>query len=311
MQIDERILIRSKLAAYGFETGRAPIELNNNLLNIGRVLTKLPEKSNISNFKIDRKDVPKYTKAFFEQHFKLHEVPYMSISDASEIFKKYGDNPTNTSSLNLLVEELKNKSKYVSPYDIPVKYVNGHSMIGEIQKPIILVPVEEYLKELQIVFSEIQLGNNITKLTSATYAHEITHSQLESIKGSTRNYHNKEFVSIFIEKLVALELDNSRKILNKSELIRFRNLAEQIAVLYSADKFTRTQCLEATVAVTSTLKAENLFDKYLNGSDDLKSEILTDIQKIFDGQITVEDLLQKYEITLENSSNIELIKKHL
>ena len=46
-------------------------------------------------------------------------------------------------------------------------------------------------------------------------------------------------------------------------------------------------------------------------NDDLKREILNDIQKIFDGEITVEDLLQKYEITLENSSNIELIKKHL
>lgn len=54
-----------------------------------------------------------------------------------------------------------------------------------------------------------------------------------------------------------------------------------------------------------------MFDKYINSDSNTKSEILSDIQGAFDAKQTVEKVLNKYDISLANSSDVELIKRHL
>ena len=49
----------------------------------------------------------------------------------------------------------------------------------------------------------------------------------------------------------------------------------------------------------------------MNGDNKTKEEILWEIQKIFDGKETVECLLDRYNISLENSKNDKLIRRQL
>ena len=69
--------------------------------------------------------------------------------------------------------------------------------------------------------------------------------------------------------------------------------------------------LANSVYVNSTLLATCLFDKYQNGTLEEQKEIISGIQQVFDGIITVEDLLTAQGITLEQSKDTELIKKHI
>ena len=150
-----------------------------------------------------------------------------------------------------------------------------------------------------------------TKLSTATKIHEITHTQLERIKQTTKHYHNKEVLPIFLEKVAALELDNSLELLTVCETMRFRSFLEYVLDLYEENNHSRTERVEASAYITSTLKAVNLFDRYLESNQEERKEILAGIQMVFDGNKTVEEYLDSQDITLENSTNIGLIQKHL
>ena len=67
--------------------------------------------------------------------------------------------------------------------------------------------------------------------------------------------------------------------------------------------------INASMAISSVLQAENLFDKYLYGTNNDKCNILSMIQKVFDGKIQVEDLLNQTEVSIQNSQNYQLIKR--
>jgi len=312
--INEGRIIRNKLTLYGYEKGRTAITYTPSLTPIAREIIQLPENTTITKFSCTNLDVFEKAKEILDGYFSLHKVPYLSMERLNAIMQDVVscDGATIISNkLDEVITRIKENSILVSPYDLPVKFEEGHSMVGNIEKNMLLIPDDNFLRNCPTTFSNFTLGNNITQLSIATYGHEIVHTQLESIKGSCKHYHNREVVSIFIEKLMSLELDPSGELLRKSEEMRFRDLAENLSILYSGVKFTRTQLVEASIYTNSILQATHLFDRYINGDVTTQMSILTGIQKIFDGEATVEDLLGNNNITFENSINLNLVKKHL
>ena len=67
----------------------------------------------------------------------------------------------------------------------------------------------------------------------------------------------------------------------------------------------------ASMSISSLLKSENLFDKYLYSTASEKEIMMDQIQKIFDGENKVEDLLDLNEITFDNSQDCKMIKRHI
>lgn len=51
----------------------------------------------------------------------------------------------------------------------------------------------------------------------------------------------------------------------------------------------------------STVKSLELFEVYINSNIQRQKDIFDSVQKIFDGKISVEELLDKYDITLDKS----------
>ena len=64
-----------------------------------------------------------------------------------------------------------------------------------------------------IIFREINLSSTTSEHTSASYIHEITHTQLDRLKGTIKEYYNSEVLSLFNEFFHAAVLDQSEKIL--------------------------------------------------------------------------------------------------
>ena len=91
--------------------------------------------------------------------------------------------------------------------------------------------------------------------------------------------------------------------------MRYRNLFEYIIML-RYDKFTYTEKVNASMFINSILLADILFDTYINADEILKLEIMNDIQTIFDGNMTLEEMLGKYDITI-NKVSVDNIKKKL
>ena len=258
------------------------------------------------------------TVEFYAKYFNLHDVFLVSPECYDNYFGTMGVNnyKNKTTTVDSFAEYYK-MCYEVSPFDIPIKLVDGHSMIGEIQKGLIMSNEALELTGMKkiIPFRHIELGKELTPLSSCTYAHEIAHSQLESNPGFVKNYLNKEVISVFIEKVSALELDPSGEMLKFSERIRFVDIATKISELNLDEKFkvlTEEQKLENIMYIRSALLAEKLFDMYINERKDKhRRRYIYDIQDIFDGKQTVEDFIDKNKVTIEQGKNLELIRRHI
>ena len=72
----------------------------------------------------------------------------------------------------------------------------------------------------------------------------------------------------------------------------------------------RKDLLDCCKYLISGLKAYNLFITFYFANEELQNDILDDIQAIFDGYQTVEELLTKYNITYENSQEPKRLFKY-
>ena len=75
-------------------------------------------------------------------------------------------------------------------------------------------------------------------------------------------------------------------------------------------KMDRSELLDCCKYLVSGLKAYSLFIKFYYANDELKNEILDDIQAVFDGYLTVEELLFKHNISYESSQDKQVLTKY-
>ena len=130
----------------------------------------------------------------------------------------------------------------------------------------------------------IFVSNYNTNSMQASYLHEIMHSQLFVYKNIEKEI-NEEVLPIFIELLYGY-YHNTPQLLYRLRLI-IKYLEE-----YKEIESSKTY-------ISSTLKAIELFELYISNNT-IGKEIIDDISKVFDYDITLEKLLDKYEISLDN-----------
>ena len=285
---------------YKFE----PITLNDNLLN-------LKNKLSVMNFdkipiaKVNNKyRMTKQTIDFFKHYdISLQKLPFIKYKTIEKCNKENIKNDGNLSSLLDLIDNYE-EEKY--PFDIPLIYDKDSSIEYGSFRPIY---IGEHKKDMQLIFSEYILTNKLSELTSGIYAHEIIHSELENAN-TIKSYLNYEVLPIFFDKLVSLYLDSSKILLKKNELLRLKLLLKSLT-LSEKENLSSFESLNISMSITSLLKSENLFNKFIYGTNNDKIDMINDIQNIFDGNYYLEDLLQKNNITFDNSQNYKSLTKHI
>lgn len=303
-----------KLAILGYKKDTKPLPSIKGLSQIENLINnlKLPEKFDLPSISLE--EVKTGAKAFYDKYFTIHSIsslPIKTLQDNYGRITSLPDGPT-------IAEHYNSLTTTISPFELPIEIVQGQSMLGSVKKALILTPAAGFKENINIPFSHIELGNNLTQLSTATYIHEISHTQAESIPGYTESYYNKEVISIFLEKLAILEQDPSGNLLKVSERARFAYCNELIKYLKATDMLKRMnqysyeQALEASAHIISTLYATKLFDKYQNAKKTKeKTRILSSIQDVFDGKQTIEELLSKEGITQGQIKDINLVKRHI
>lgn len=311
--------LEQKLEWLGYENQNYNLKIGKNFDIITKVISslKLDDLKPLEIISIDY--MKEKTVEFYAKYFNLHDVFYVSPECYDKYFGTTGVNKNYKNKITTIdsFAEYYKMCDEVSPFDIPIKLVDGHSMVGEIKKGLIMSNEALQLAGMKkiIPFINIELGKELTLLSSCTYAHEIAHSQLESNPGSVKNYLNKEVITVFLEKVSALELDPSGEMLKFSERRRFIDIAQKISEINLDGKFkvlTEEQKLENIMYIRSALLAEKLFDMYINERKDKhRRRYIYDIQDIFDGKQTVEDFIDKNKVTIEQGKNLELIRRHI
>lgn len=299
----------------GYETLGEKLQMTDSLHDVCRVLVGVEEPVFCDGYSVLVDDVVEMTRNAMNKYYKLHDVDYCGVYDLEYIFNEikdllagYSDDPEFRKLFRLINFAVEKRS----PFEMPVALdFFDNPFNGELIDSIVGAPSMDYADKSRIVFSGVTLDRCLSNMSGAIYAHEITHSQVDSVKGSCCNYQNMEVLSIFNEKLVAMELDPSLELLKKMEKSRAFSLVNSFRVLNYQDEFDEETVLKASTYVISTLQANHLFDKYLNGSEDERNAIILGVQRVFDGESTVEDLLSNNNVSFENSCDVELFKRHI
>lgn len=166
----------------------------------------------------------------------------------------------------------------------------------------------EALKRCPVISFGLKMVNQNDDLGSPTLAHEMTHALVNRNKGIIENLKNVEVLSIYMELVVAYELDETGSLLHKMMLSRLQSLKNDMLNSY---KDVYNGYFPFTEYIDSSLYAFSLFEKYKNGSEKVRKAIRKEINKTLLGKRTLEDTLQVLDASQKEGSQIiqDYVKK--
>ena len=242
------------------------------------------------------------------------KIPYTNGDDLeTQIISRFGEKPS-VESYDEIIEYIKNNIELVRVTDIPLyldscKGRNGITTTTWFYSSKDLE--ESFFEKLPVCTHRISVCGPCDELAKTIYVHEMYHALLNRHKGSVNNLLNSEFLPIFMEKVAAYDLDGSGNLLELRNLYRLLSIKENI-IEKTHDEFN-DQNAEGIITcegyIITGLLATDLFNIYMRGSNRLRKEIDSSINEVLMGNGVIEDVIDKYEVTLEKGSKI--MKKQL
>ena len=263
----------------------------------------------IKNF-VDNNDYPLYigtpmtaskvkrqTRELFTSLFRVHNV-YILPEKYNQLFDSYlGSKVKTTEGFSSLISKY---ASYETPFYIPLKQETTDPYCSGL---ICYFPDGLDEEALPIINSKIVMSP-YTNLSPSFYVNQICSTQLDGVRGSVPNFHDREVLGILMEKILAYESrDDIFPIIHN---YRMHELKVDMHLIKEDPKNN-----VAWSFIISTIKAEELFDYYVSLSDNDKKDFFQTIQRIFDGEISLQELLNTVEISLEAERAIPALKRNL
>lgn len=257
--------------------------------------------------KMPEKEAFKDTIIFYKEMFNVHDILFYDIR---KFFKKR----------YAIV-------KRISPYKLPLHFFDSEDIFDG-------SAVEHLVSDDNgplVTFRSIMLSKPFTEHTPISYTHEFMHTQIDSLYGCVTNYFDAEVLSIFIELVFTYYISKDGRLLNleDSRRIQEMKLMNEILKMYlesgtlkqeyristdgrmgDEDSSLRAEMLQNTKYLVSDLKAYNLFGIFYYGSEKVKLEMMKMLQRVLDGELTLSDYLNKYEVDLESSQDEKRLMKY-
>lgn len=290
-----------------------------NILEVGKIVNNDPSykslnKSILELDYLSLEDSKNIAKKFYNDYFNIHNIYYAEEDILDKAIKDMDDN---TSPYDFY-ENINGLLSSIDPFDLPLKENQDYNLASSVRKPIYVYPGHPTEENRKIYFSRINTGNLNNKLTPISIAHEVTHLETESVIGYTDDYLNREILSIFVEKIAALKIDETGELLKLTEKLRIRNLVEQYnkylmyKQLSDENMIASSMKIASLIYIKSALVAQKLFDMYLQErKEKTRDKYIDDVQNIMDGKIKLEEMLIKRGITSGKCQDFAYLKRHI
>lgn len=210
----------------------------------------------------------------------------------------------------ILEEEIEHQYVKMNPYHLPV-------VLSDIDESCVSVVEEFVIKEnKKYLYSKyIEMPLHFTKMTALSRTHEITHTQLNHMLGLIQEYYHSELLSIFNEFLHASTMDDEEEVLRAYMMERMIEVIFIVRWLerYSIEKKEddRENLIEGSCYCESIMEGWYLFYQYYYGDRYTKDLIIYSVQRVFDGKVTLEEMLTELGITFEKSQDAKLLRKYM
>ena len=293
----------------GYKDGSKPIELNDKLMRIGEYLEDIFNNDISIRYDLEfKKDIKSEAKKFFKNNLiTFHKILLEKPNEIEKVLEDFNNRDIKT--YDEMYERIMDATKLSSAYNIPIKYRDVDDyMYGSLFWRLYSLNNEDFLKIMNPIFNSVELSIYKTKLSYLAYIHELVHSQVDSVKYNIENYYNGEVASIFFERVAAYQKEDST-LLKLCTLERYQSLLGSMCSLIETDDIEKN--IISSTYIVSTLKAEKLFDIYLESNTITRSVIMNKMQLLMDGKTTLESILKEMNINFENSSDVNILKKHM
>lgn len=192
---------------------------------------------------------------------------------------------------------------------IPIVFNDSND--GELIESYLVQISRHHIKDelKKVIFHSIAITKLNDYLSSCLYAHEVSHSQLNSVYGSCKSRLNSEVIPILSEEIFAYNLDPSLETLQRDRNMSLYFISQAITMLYE-DSLSYSDKLMLSMYIQSHLESVNMANIYLKGNKQIKNEMQQYIGRIFDGERSVEDMLDHYDSNYKDvPKSLGLIKK--
>ena len=232
-------------------------------------------------FKEDKKNIK-----YVLNSKKIWDNLNINLKDIVYLNKEYNFNKFK----GILDKEFSSSLIVDSPYAIPISFVDN---FYDTQ----IVATHLTLRTGKcVIFRNILLPMFEKKVNSVIYAHEITHTQLENVLGGAKNITNTETLPMVIEQLFA-DKYNILELIRNNRLIY---LALGINELINNKDMDFSKRITFDTYITSTFQSFDLANKYFNGNESVKKEMISYINSIFEGNKDTEDMLDKFDANFDS-----------
>lgn len=297
--MDEQEILQELKIAYGYEEGLEPTKLTSSLLDFAVLMAQADLGDASFSLKTSRKKVElAKAKQFLESHFSLYDVPFLKEKDLKNL------NHQEVHSIEEFVLLYNGVGRDISPFRIPILYVNKSPFYGVLEPCLPLLDEPFFLKNMKVFIERIKLSQTITSITGLSYTHEIVHTQLLRERGMVKNYKNTEVLSIFLEFVYCYEGSFSLEELRRIELRRLNYFLVEFDALFKFYYENQGNTIDAIMSskyLESIVLALRLFQLYYQSNSIVKKEILCSIQNVFAGKLCLEEMLAIYGIVFEDS----------
>ena len=207
----------------------------------------------------------------------------------ADFYALYG--PVDNDSINSFFEHLKKNAKYDDIFKLPVHLHGGDMRNAQIKSLIFNIEGDINYSEFPNLYTGIDIISCWDDLSAVLLVHEMIHGLINRHRGIIKNGLLNEVLSIFMELVSSLNMDETKKLLGFG--IKFRILTTKYMLLDSLKKeFTEDDTTILNGYLISTLLAFSLFNNYLKASDNAKKDILNEIKKTLIGERCLEDTLK-------------------
>lgn len=277
------------------------------------MLNNLPG-GNLSRFKFilfPKSEVLKDGKFVIEKHFNKCDLRVFHTNGddmRTQLAAIFGKQP-NPEQSEEIIEYIKNKIELVRVTDVPVYLSVMDESNGYVNDDIFYgcsIMNDDYYEKLPSCIAEIGLSGDCNENSKCTYVHEMAHALINRHKGAVSNLLNDEVFSIFMEKVAAMDIEQSGRLLELRTIYRIletkQNMLDKENKKFNeVDFFGLLSCRKYII---SSLYATALFDTYFKGSNKLRSEIDAALGEVISGNAVLEDIFERYEANLDKGSRI-------
>ena len=236
--------------------------------------------------------LPAYGKCYFQykdetrnfyDKLKLHNIRFIDEKM-----------PKNIHHLDKLESEL----HIINPLDMGIVFTNNENL----SSMIIPIVSDEELAKYNPIFSNAHLNNIKDAYSTIYYAGEVARSQVEDKKYMIEDINDENVLPLLMSFIMASEVD--RRLLIKYQIYNLKKLYTYLFHVKTAGVHRLSDNME----IVSILKALDMFSVYDTSDELIKKEMIKDIQKVFDGELSVELLMAKYDVSLNKAIDINNVR---